>query len=59
VGFWCGGFAGLVVVPGTRVNLIAAEGFLRKADKGSLRRQTQQYLDSIRAASVCIQMKNT
>jgi hypothetical protein len=39
--------------------LIAAKGFLRKADKKSLREQTQQYLDFIKAALVCIQIKNT
>jgi hypothetical protein len=39
--------------------VITTKGFLRKADKESLRRQTQQYLNFIRAALVCIQVKNT
>jgi hypothetical protein len=41
------------------LDLIVAKVFLRKAKKGSLREQTQQYLDFIRVTSVCLRMKNT
>jgi hypothetical protein len=41
------------------LELITAKGFLRKTDKESLRKQTQQYLNFIKVALVCIQVKNT